>query len=103
MARCTTDALKHYEPRGTAFSQTEPFAYIIRKKYTRTYPTNGALVELVLYYRNQSPPFPSYLTELLTSNAINLKALVDGGPFQRVWIFDFGKKQVLWRSDLTHA
>jgi hypothetical protein len=103
VARCTADALKHYEPRGTAFSQTAPFVYIIRKKYTKTYTTNGALIELVLYYRNQSPPFSSHLTELVASNATDLKALVDGGPFQRVWIFDSGKKQVLWRSDLTHA
>src|SRR5579872_4290896 len=44
VARCTADALKYDEPRGTAFSQSEPFAYIIGKKCTKTYATNGAPV-----------------------------------------------------------
>jgi hypothetical protein len=98
VARTTADALKHDEPRGTAFSQTEPFAYIIGKKRTRTYAGNGAPIELVLYYRNQHAPWPSYFSEMLTTSAPALEALVTGGPFQRVWIFDFNKSQVLWHS-----
>jgi len=98
VARCAADALKYDEPRGTAFSQTEPFAYIIGKKRTKTYATDGVPVELLLYYRNQSPPFSSYFAELLASSMTDLEALVTSGPFQRVWIFDFAKKRVLWRS-----
>jgi hypothetical protein len=98
VARATADALKDDEPRGTAFSQTEPFAYIIRKKRTRKYATSGAPVELVLYYRSQHAPWPSYLDDLLTASMADIGALVAGGPFQRVWIFDFGQNVVLWRS-----
>ena len=98
VARCTADALKYDEPRGTAFSQAEPFAYMIGKKRTKTYATKGAPVELVLYYRNQSPPFSSHFSELLASSMTYLAALVNSGPFQRVWIFDFAKKRVLWHS-----
>jgi hypothetical protein len=99
VARSTADALKYDEPRGTAYSQTEPFVYIIRKKRTKTYATNGATVHLVLYYRTQHAPWPSYFADLLASSLPDLEALVSGGPFQRVWIFDFVKKLVLWRSD----
>jgi hypothetical protein len=91
VARCTADALRYDEPRGTAFSQNEPFAYIIGKKRSRTYTTNGAPVELVLYYRNQSPPFPSHFAELLASSMADLEALVSSGPFQRVWILTLRK------------
>jgi hypothetical protein len=93
VAQCTADALKYDEPRGTAFSQAEPFAYIIGKKRTKTYTTNGAPVDLVLYYRNQSPPFAAHFSELLESSMADVEALVTSGPFQRLWIFDFAKKR----------
>lgn len=102
-ARCTADALKYDEPRGTAFSQTEPFAYIIGKKRTKTYATGGAPVELVLYYRNQSPPWPEYFAEMLVNSLADLEALVTNGRFKRVWIFDFPEKRVLWHSSTEAA
>jgi hypothetical protein len=98
VARTTADALKYDEPRGTSFSQTEPFAYIVGKKRTRTYATNGSPIELVLYYRNQYAPWPTYFADLLANNMEGLAALVTGGTFQRVWIFDFAKGTVLWHS-----
>ena len=98
VARATADALKYDEPRGTAFSQIEPFAYIIGKKRTKIYRTNAAPVELVLYYRTQHAPWPAYFADLLASSMADLDALVIGGPFQRVWIFDFVNKTVLWHS-----
>ncbi len=84
VARCTADALKYDEPRGTAFSQNEPFAYIIGQKRTKTYATNGAPVDLMLYYRNQSPPFSSHFAELLAISIADLEDLVTSGPFQGV-------------------
>jgi hypothetical protein len=98
VARTLADALKYDEPRGTAFSQTEPFAYIIAKKRTKTYTTTGARVDLILYYRTQYAPWASYFTDMLTSNMTALDALTIGGPFQRVWIFDFNKATILWHS-----
>jgi len=98
VARATADALKYDEPRGTAFSQTEPFTYIIGKKQTKTYTTNGAPVDLILYYRTQPAPWASYFTDMLASNKAALNALTNGGPFQRVWVFDFTEATVLWSS-----
>src|SRR5665213_3386201 len=98
VARVAADSLRYDEPRGTAFSQTEPFAYIIGKKRTRTYVTNGAPVELVLYYRTQHAPWPADFADLLANSMTDLDALVIGGPFQCVWRFDFVKSTVLWHS-----
>jgi hypothetical protein len=103
VARCTADALKYDEPRGTAFSQSEPFSYIIGKKRTKTYTSHGAPVELVLYYRSQSPPLASHFSELLARSAADLEALVANGPFRRVWIFGFAKKRILWHSSSAAA
>jgi hypothetical protein len=98
VAKSMADAIKHDEPRGCAFSQGRPFAYIIGKKSTRQYTTSGAPIELLLYYRTQSPPPASHFEELLNAAATDLQALTTGGLFQRVWIFDFSEKRVLWRS-----
>jgi len=98
VARTTADALKYDEPRGTAFSQTEPLTYIIAKKGTKTYTTNGAAVDLILYYRTQHAPWPSYFADILAGNMAALGTLTNGGPFQRVWVFDFNKVSVLWHS-----
>ena len=98
VAKSMADAIKHDEPRGCAFSQDRPFAYIIEKKRSRSYTTGGAPVELLLYYRTQSPPPPPHFGELLNNAASDLQALVTSGPFQRVWIFDFSDKLLLWRS-----
>jgi hypothetical protein len=98
MARAAADALKHDETRVTAFSQVEPFTYILGTKRNKTYSTSGAPVDLVLYYRTQSPPWPQYFAELLSSNMAEVDALVTDGPFQRVWVFDFSHNAILWHS-----
>lgn len=94
-----SDVLRHDEPCGTAFSQTEPFSYIITKKGGKRYITGGAPVELLLYYRIQSSPFASYFTDLLITSKSDLESLEAHGPFRRIWIFDFAKNRILWQSD----
>jgi hypothetical protein len=97
-ARSMADAIRHDEPRGCAFSQDRPFAYIIGKKRSRSYATSGAPVELLLYYRTESPPPSWHFEELLNSTEPDIQALVTRGPFQRVWIFDFSEKRAMWHS-----
>jgi hypothetical protein len=98
VSKSMADAFKHHEHRGCSHSQDRPFAYIIEKKRGRSYTTSGASVELLLYYRTQSPPPSSHFEELLNKSTSDLQALVTGGPFQRVWMFDFSEKRVLWHS-----
>jgi len=101
VAKSLADAIKHDLPKGSAFSQDRPFAHIIEKKCRKSYRANGAPVDLLLYYRTQAPPPLSLLGELLKNNASTLEALVVGGRFQRVWIFDFLKRHVLWSDQPT--
>lgn len=98
VARITGNALSRMKVLGTQFSQTEPFVYAIQKKCKKAYETSGAPVELVLYYRYQSPPPSQQFAELIESSMTDLEALIARGPFKRVWIFDFAKVQILWRS-----
>ncbi len=97
-ARAVAAALKHDEPRGTAFSQNRPFASIIRKKASRTY-SSGAPAELVLYYRTQAAPCPEYFDDMVKLNMPDMQALVSNGQFKRVWIFDFAHRTILWNSE----
>jgi hypothetical protein len=98
VARCAADSLKYDEQTVTAFSQDGPLEYIIRKKSTRKYATGGVPVELVLYYQTQHAPPDWYFAHMLARNMAALEGLVASGLFQRVWIFDFVKKRILWRS-----
>jgi hypothetical protein len=91
-------ALRDDEVTGSPFSQDQPFANIIEKKRGQTYTTNWAPVELLLYYQTQHPPLAWHFEKLLANSMADLEALVTTGPFQRVWIFDFAKRQVLWHS-----
>ncbi len=98
VAESMAHAIRRNEPRPCAFSQDRPFSYITAKKRSRPYRTSGAPVELLLYYRTQSPPEPLVFDKLVNNAALDLQALVTSGPFQRVWIFDFSQKRVLWHS-----
>jgi hypothetical protein len=98
VSKSMAEAIKFDEPRGCAFSQDRPFAYIIEKKRGRPYTTSGAPAELVLYYRTHSSPPPSHFEKLLSDATSDLQALVTGGRFRRVWIFAFSEKRVLWHS-----
>ncbi len=98
VARCTAEALKRKETLGTFYSHDEPFDYIVQKKGETKYETNGVPVELILYYRTQSPPPPPQFDELSAKYMASLEALVAGGQFQSVWVYDFSKERILWYS-----
>jgi len=48
-------SLKTFDITGGVFSQEMPLIEMIRKKTARSYETNGAPVDLVLYYDKQYP------------------------------------------------
>jgi hypothetical protein len=69
----------------------------VANKGGKTYETAGAPVDLVLYYRKQYPPPSEYLSEIIEETQPSLNALLkaQGGPFDRVWMFDFWKDRIL--------
>jgi len=91
-------ALENNEITGCAFSQDRPFDYILGKKAKKHYQTNGAPVELLLYYRTQAVPPLIHFADLLRKNMPLVDSMIRSGQFQRIWIFDFGKQHVLWQS-----
>jgi len=100
-AQCAANALKRMELQGTVFgySQVEPFYYIVQKKCRTTYETSGVPVELILYYRSQSPPPRLQFEELLQRSMACLESVVSRRQFQSLWIYDFAKKRTLWHSE----
>jgi hypothetical protein len=100
VARNYAIALKTDEQTGGAFSQKIPFASILSSKATKTYVTSGAPVDLLLYYRKQYPPWDEYFSEMVNASARDLTAelKLNGGPFDRLWIFDFWEDRILLSS-----
>jgi hypothetical protein len=74
-----------------------PLIEMIRKKTRRSYETDGAPVDLVLYYDKQYP-HEQFLAEYVSKYSGEIKALISTVPFQRVWIFNHWNKKVLWRT-----
>jgi hypothetical protein len=97
VARNYAIALKTDEPTGGAFSQDMPFAAILSSKATKTYVTSGVPVDLLLYYRKQYPPWERDFAEIVNASARDLHVVLkqNGGPFNRLWIFDFWEDRIL--------
>jgi hypothetical protein len=93
-------ALENDEPAGGAFSQTEPFRDILTSKAGKTYVSNGSPIDLLLHYQKQSPPWQQYFAEMVERHAREINAVlsVNGGPYQRLWIFDGWKRDILLKA-----
>src|SRR5437764_15075282 len=62
LAKNFSRSLRTGEISGGAFSQEGPFIRMFRKKATRSYETNGAPVDLVLYYESNIPTIQPFGT-----------------------------------------
>jgi hypothetical protein len=72
---------------------------MIRKKTASTYKTDGAPLDLVLYYDKQFPIAPA---EILKGCQADIEAaLIPNGPFSRIWIYDSWGKSILWQKGRT--
>jgi hypothetical protein len=76
-----------------AYSQEDPFKYLIEKKQSTTYRTDGLPVDLLMYYRKQGPPLQEHFQQLMRKYDRDLAALRQ--RFHRIWIFDFTRKEIL--------
>ena len=68
---------------------------IITKKANKKYETQGAPVELVLHFDLRMGS-ESVVLHQVGKHAGLLQALVNNGPFARIWIFDEWKKTIVW-------
>ena len=86
------------EITGGAFSQLDPLLKMFREKCIRSYLTNGAPVDLLLYYSRQYP-HETFLLEYLKRYDSEITQLIKQGPFSRIWIFtDWPPRKVLWQA-----
>lgn len=96
LAWATADALKTGEITGCAFSQLDPLLRMFRNKCAARYNTNGAPVDLILYYSKQRPYEP-LLYEHLKAYADEMRSLIANSQFSRIWLYrDCRPQNVLW-------
>jgi hypothetical protein len=92
-------ALENDEPTGGPFSQMEPFRDILIAKAGKKYIANGSPIDLLLHYQKQAPPWKQYFDEMVDKYAAEINAVLsaNGGPFQRLWVFNVWEGEILLR------
>jgi hypothetical protein len=84
LARSYGESLKTGGITAEWYSDSEPLTSIIRSKAQKTYQTDGAPVDLLLYYWKQAPYEPEVETALIQRVGQALRS----GPFSRIWVYD---------------
>jgi hypothetical protein len=98
LARGVNDSEKSGEITGGPFSQLDPLLKMVRGKCAKSYPTRGALVDLLLHYSKQYA-LERQVLESLQSYQSEITQLVNEGPFSRVWIYlNWRPGKVIWRA-----
>ncbi len=98
VARRVSISEKTGERTGGAFSQLEPLLKMFREKCAKSYSTNGAPVDLLLYFWRQCPHDESLLEDLERYEA-EITLLTRYGPFSRIWIYtESPRPKVLWQT-----
>jgi hypothetical protein len=83
---------------GCAFDQIEPLAKMLKQKCKKTYQTNRAPVELLLFYGAQSPGEED-INKYLHRNRSEVQELIQGSPYEKIWIYDSDSGKILWNRD----
>jgi hypothetical protein len=97
LASGLSKAIKTGEITGGAFSQDQPFAYILEQKSNKSYRIRKVgILELILYYDKQYPPPQSWNLAASLGHSIAEK-MIQQGPWIRIWVYDDWKKKVLWQ------
>lgn len=87
LARRYSDSLKTGRITGGWFSQDEPLTSMITSKGQKAYQTDGAPIDLVLYYWKQAPFVPEVQKTLSALKPV-VDQILSSGPFSRIWIYE---------------
>lgn len=98
LAKVVSISEKAAKITGVAFSQLDPLLRTLWGKCQKPhYETNGASVDLLLYYSKQYPYEP-LLYDILGRNST--QRLVASSQYRRLWVFsDWPPRKVLWQSN----
>ena len=91
LARGYSDSLKTGRITGGWFSQDEPLTSMLTSKAQKTYQTDGAPADLVLYYWKQAP-FEPEVQQVLSELRLAINQMLSSGPFSRIWIYEHPRK-----------
>jgi hypothetical protein len=98
LAKGVSVSMKSKKFSGCAFSQGEPLEKMLRQKCKKTYQTDRAPVDLLLFYWIQSPDEES-IDEYLNANISEVRELIQSSQFERIWIYDSDSGEVLWKRE----
>ncbi|MDR3792172.1 MAG: hypothetical protein P4L03_02215 [Terracidiphilus sp.] len=94
LAKSISDSLKTKMVSGRAISQDEPLENMLKKKCKKTYETDGAPIDLLLYYWRQGP-YEESIANYLRTNCRDIEARFRSSQFIRIWIYDWPSGRVL--------
>jgi hypothetical protein len=83
---------------GGGLSQVDPLAKMLKQKCEKRYVTSGAPVDLLLYYWRQGPYEP-VIQDYLRTNRNEIEKLLQNSQFDRIWIYNYGRKETLWHLE----
>lgn len=102
LAKGIADSVKTGTVSGCARSQEKPLAKMLKQKCEKRYETNGARVDLLLYYWRQSP-YMETIVGYLNDNNLEIAKLLTLSQFAKIWIYDLGSETVLWKIEKKRA
>jgi hypothetical protein len=88
LARRCTDSIKTGKITVGWHSQAKPLTLIFTSKAQKTYETNGAPVDLLLYYWKQAP-FEPEVRKVLSELRPVVDQMLSPGRFSRIWIYQY--------------
>jgi hypothetical protein len=99
-AKIGADAIKSKTKQvfGSALSQEEPLAKMLKQKCEKSYETDGAPVDLLLYYWRQGP-YKETIDKYLNKNCLEIDKLHLNSQFAKIWIYDLKSETVLWKAE----
>lgn len=102
LAKGIAESVKTGTVSGCALSQEEPLAKMLKQKCEKLYETNGAPVDLLLYYWRQGP-YMETIIGYLNDNSLEINKLLTLSQFTQIWIYDLGSETVLWKIEKKRA
>jgi hypothetical protein len=94
LAKSVAESIREKTCSVCALSQVEPLAKMLKQKCEKSYETDSAQVDLLLYYWRQTP-YPNTVHGHLDSNRDEVDELVRNSQFKKIWIYDLPSEEVV--------
>lgn len=82
---------------GCRLSQVDPLVKMLKQKCEKKYETDGAPVDLLLYYWRQGP-YQTTIDNYLAGTRRDIEESLRKSQFDKIWIYGWESEKVLWTS-----